>query len=195
MHDYIIGRPYLSSNHPSTYVILTTAQKAQSCRRRGDVAPQLGQLLARAALMLAVALLLTGCGEEVKPTVSPQNAALNFFHFLSEGASDNAATYWLPNQLTEADRSQITAAAASLTSLKLRNPKAEVSPTPLALTPSPDSDIGATVLVTVTAEVQAADDSWLPNQTMLTAEMSSTSIGWRVRDFNLLIEVIKEGDY
>lgn len=173
MRDYKVELPLMSRTNP---------QKTRQCKvGTAQLVPRLGAAL----IALLSVLTLAGCGEFVKPTVSPQNAALNFFRFLSSGATDNAAAYWLPRQLTEANRAQLDTAAATLRPLKLRNIQAEVNPTPLPITPMPDSDMGASVALTVTAEVQATDSSWQAAQPMMKLQMTSTSIGWRVLNFTL----------
>lgn len=146
---------------------------------------RLSRLFGAAICTILLMVLLAGCGEQVTPTITPEASALNFFFFLREGVSSNAEAYWLPQQLTEADATKVEQAADSLSKRQYRNAKALAS-SPLPITPAPDTDQGATVSVTVTAELQQADGSWQTITPVLQAEMTSTSIGWRVRDFNLL---------
>jgi hypothetical protein len=141
---------------------------------------------------LLLVLLLAGCGEQVTPTITPEAATLNFFFFLREGAVDNAQAYWLPRQITATDEANIAAAANALRGYQVRNPKATV--TPLSATPTPNTDQSVAVSVTVTAELRSGTGDWQPAAPVLHAEMVSTSIGWRVRDFTLLDIVKKKGD-
>ncbi len=136
----------------------------------------------RAMLSLLLVMLLAGCGETVTPTISPTAAALNFFNFVRIGQVDNAAAYWLPRQITEADVAQLQAAAATLRHYQFRNPAATAALLPA--TPPPDVDELATAAVTVTAEISGTD-GWQPAAPLLHINMVSTSIGWRVRDFSL----------
>ncbi len=147
---------------------------------------------ARFIAPILLVLLLAGCGEQVTPTITPEAATLNFFFFLREGAVDNAQAYWLPRQLTAVDAANIAAAANMLHGYQVRNPKATVTPLPAA--PAPNTDQGATVSVTVMAELLSGAGDWQPATPVLRATMVSTSIGWRVRDFTLLDAVTKKGD-
>ncbi len=178
---------------------------ARSRQRRINPAPTLMRVRQQGGINLAptlalrfiapllLVLLLTGCGEPMQPTITPEAAALNFFFFLHEGTTDNAQAYLLPRQITAADEANIAAAANALHGYDVRNPKATY--TPLPITPVPDTDEGATVSVTVTAELRSGAGDWQPATPVLQAQLVSTSIGWRVRDFVLLVSVKKKGDY
>ncbi len=129
----------------------------------------------------------------MQPTITPEAATLNFFFFLHEGATDNAQAYWLPRQITAENEASIAAVANTLHGYDVRNPKAIF--TPLSATPTPNTDEGASVLVTVTVELRSGAGDWQPTAPVLQAQMVSTSIGWRVRDFTILVAVKKRGDY
>ncbi len=147
--------------------------------------------MARLAALLVVVLLLAGCGEPMQPTITPEAAALNFFFFLHEGATVNAQAYWLPRQITAADEANIAAAANVLHGYDVRNPQVMVMSLPA--TPTPNTEAGASVSVTVTAELRASGGDWQPVAPALHAQLISTSIGWRVHDFTLLVPANKTG--
>jgi hypothetical protein len=176
------------------YAILITPLDKQMMSDYKVAAAYLSRLWRAAISVILVMALLAGCGEQVTPTITPQAGALNFFFFLQEGAASNAEAYWLPQQLSDADAAKIKQAADTLSPRQFRNPKAS-SAIALPVTPSPDRDQGATVSITLTAELQQADGSWGAAAPVLQAQMTSTSIGWRVRDFSLLDAATKKGDY
>ena len=181
------SRPYIGFVSVGAQIHCALAAFATALKVIGDVGVRF------IAPMLLVMLLLAGCGEPMQPTITPEAATLNFFFFLHEGATDNAQAYWLPRLITAADEANIAAAANTLHGYDVRNPQAMV--TPLPVTPTPNTDEGASVSVTVTAELRASGGDWQPAAPVLQAQMVSTSIGWRVRDFTLLIAAKKKGDY
>ena len=126
-------------------------------------------------LAMALALLLTGCGEEITTTRIPAGAARNFLYHLQHGELEDAMTYWAPDFTPPDARPRTAAAVARLRGYETEDTKSDS-------THNADDSWD----VTLTGRVRPTGGTWLDNQPLLRAHLIARGPGYRLTDFTLV---------
>ena len=73
-----------------------------------------GRAVMSAATLLLLALLTTGCLEQLSTARIPEGAARNFLYYLAHNEQDDANAYWAPQHAPADSRAQVAAAATAV---------------------------------------------------------------------------------
>ncbi|MDQ2809863.1 MAG: hypothetical protein M3Z04_23540 [Chloroflexota bacterium] len=125
---------------------------------------------------LLLALLLTGCLEQLSTARIPGGAVRNFLYFLSHDQATEAAAYWAPNHAPSDAAAQVTAAITTLRGWTVEATKADAQPQ------TDGSD-----LVTISGHAARAGTPLGSDVVPLVrARVIEIGPGWRITAFTLL---------
>jgi hypothetical protein len=126
-------------------------------------------------VVLLLALLLAGCGEELTSTRLPAGAVRNFFYYLQHHQIEDAMAYWAPD-FTPADaRPRTVAAGERLQGYETEYQKAD-------MTHNADGSMD----ITLRGRVRPKGGTWQEDQALIRAHIIERGPGWRLTDFTLV---------
>jgi len=128
------------------------------------------------ALLCALALLASGCLEQLTTTRIPSGATENFLYFLQHDEQADANAYWAPDHLPPDAAQQVAQAATRLRRYSVEAKKAGTVAQP---------DRSVEVTITGTAHL-STDPQPGALQPLLRARLIEIGPGWRLTGFTLL---------
>ena len=139
------------------------------------------RLIRRWGVLLALAALLAGCGEELTSTRLPAGAVRNFFYYLQQEQITNAMAYWAPDFTPTDAPARTVAAAARLQSYETEYKKSDST-----------RNADGSMDITLRGRVRPTGGAWLEDQELIRARIIQRGPGWRLTDFTLLCCQTKE---
>jgi hypothetical protein len=131
--------------------------------------------ITRWGVVLLLAALLAGCGEELTSTRLPAGAVRNFFYFLQHRQINEAMAYWAPD-FTPADaRARTEAAATLLQGYETEYKKADQQ-----------HNADGSMDITLRGRVRPQGGAWQEDQELIRAHIIERGPGWRLTDFTLV---------
>jgi hypothetical protein len=126
-------------------------------------------------VMLLLALVLAGCGEELTSTRLPAGAVRNFLYYLHQEQIENAMAYWAPD-FTPADaRARTVAASKQLQGYETEYKKADTT-----------HNADGSMDVTLRGRVRPTGGEWQEDRELIRAHIIERGPGWRLTEFTLL---------
>ena len=129
-----------------------------------------------AVTLLLLALLTTGCLEQLSTARIPEGATRNFLYYLAHNEQDDANAYWAPQHAPADSRAQVAAAVTAVRGYDITVVKSD----------SAKQADGAMEVTLIGKAHKPNEPTPAADAPVLRARLIEIGPGWRITEFHLL---------